>query len=324
MKRPPRYSVPRSHDHADADDSTTRRRGATALFVMACLLVAGLSVTEAGDDRLSLFEALTLGAVEGATEYLPVSSTAHLVVVQELLGLRSTPDTRAAADAYAVVIQVGAIAAVAGLYRARLTQMMRGITDGDVEGRRVLGRLLVAFTPAALVGLVAGDLIQDRFFGLWPIVIAWSVGGVALIVPRVRAVRGATALEHVSLSAAAAIGGAQVFAMWPGTSRSLVTIIAALAVGLTLKAAVEFSFLLGLITLSAATGFEAVTDGQSIVDTFGLSTTIVGIVAAFIAAWVSMAWMVDYLQSRSLALFGWYRIAAAAVVTGLIALTELI
>jgi undecaprenyl-diphosphatase len=111
--------------------------------------------------------------------------------------------------------------------------------------------------------------------------------------------------------------------MWPGTSRSLVTIIAALAVGLTLRAAVEFSFLLGLVTLTAATAYESVTDGQRIVETFGPTSALIGIVVAFGAAWVSMSWMVGYLQDRSLAPFGWYRITAAALLASLIVLTDL-
>ena len=303
---------------------TTRRWGTTAAVVLACLVFAGLAASEAGDDRLSVPEAVALGAVEGATEYLPVSSTAHLVVAQELLGLRSTPRTRNAADAYAVVVQVGAIAAVVGLYRHRIASLIRGLTGRDAAGRRLLMGLLVAFAPAAVVGVVAGDPVQQRLFGPWPIAVAWTIGGLALIVPRIRATRGATTLEELSLSAAAAIGAAQVLAMWPGTSRSLVTILAALAVGLTLKAAVEFSFLLGLVTLSAATGYESVTDGQRIIDAFGPANTIIGILVAFVAAWISMSWMVCYLQDRSLAPFGWYRIAAAATLMSLIVLTDLI
>ena len=318
------HSDPRVPGDVGGELSPTAQWSLVAGLVMACFLVAGLAVSEAGDDRLSLPEAVALGALEGATEYLPVSSTAHLVVAQELLGLRSTPASRDAADAYAVVVQVGAIAAVVGLYRRRIRTLTRGLVGRDLAGRHLLNCLVVAFAPAAVVGLVAGDLVQRHLFGPWPIVAAWIIGGAALISPRVRATRGATRLEELSLPAAAAIGAAQVLAMWPGTSRSLVTIIAALAVGLTLRAAVEFSFLLGLVTLTAATAYESVTDGQRIVETFGPTSALIGIVVAFGAAWVSMSWMVGYLQDRSLAPFGWYRITAAALLASLIVLTDLL
>ncbi len=113
---------------------------------------------------------------------------------------------------------------------------------------------------------------------------------------------------------AAVIGLAQVLALWPGTSRSLVTIIAALAVGLSLPAAVEFSFLLGLVTLSAATGYELLNEGDTIVGAFGWTNSLVGIAAAAVTAWAAVRWMVSYLQRRPLSIFGMYRISAAFVV----------
>lgn len=269
-------------------------------------------------------ETALLGAVEGATEYLPVSSTGHLLVAQELLGLGSTEQSRQAADAYAVVIQIGAIAAVGGIYRGRLTSIVRGVRGHDTHGRRLLGAVLIAFAPAALVGLLAGGLVQERLFGPWPIIGAWITGGVVLLIPRLTRAHGSVSLEQMTCHSAGVIGAAQVLALWPGTSRSLVTIVAALAVGLTLKAAVEFSFILGVITLSAATGYELTRNGTNIVETFGVTTTMVGIAVAFATAWISATWMVDYLHNRSLASFGWYRIGVAALVLGLMGSTDLI
>jgi len=174
--------------------------------------------------------------------------------------------------------------------------------------------LAVAFLPAAAAGLLFGDLIKDQLFRTWPLVMAWLVGGGALLRPRLTTARRCLPLEELSVGAAAVIGFAQIFALWPGTSRSLVTIVAALAVGLSLSAAIEFSFLLGLVTLSAATGYQLVTEGEVIIETFGWVNSLVGVVAAAVTAWIAVTWMVSCLQRRPLSIFGWYRIAIALVV----------
>lgn len=297
-----------------------RRWGIVVLILTAGLAVVVGAMARSGDAELSTSEALLLGVIEGATEYLPVSSTAHLAITEDLLGITDTPGGRAAADSYAIVIQIGAIAAVVGLYRGRLVSVGRGVFGSDPHGRRLAAAIAVAFAPAALSGLVAGDAIKDELFSTWPIVAAWALGGLALLWPRLTAETNMRALEELSLGPAAMIGAAQVFALWPGTSRSLVTIIAGLAVGLSLPAAVEFSFLLGLVTLSAATGYELLNEGDTIIDTFGWPNSLLGITAAAVTAWAAVRWMVAYLQRRPLSIFGWYRIAIAASVA-FIALT---
>lgn len=291
------------------------QRWCIAIVVAGALVaVVASAATQSGDAELSTSEALLLGMVEGVTEYLPVSSTAHLAVTEDLLGLTSTPEGRDAADSYAIVIQIGAIAAVLGLYRARVVSLTRGILSADPAGRQLALVILTAFVPAALAGLLAGDAIKDNLFSTWPIVVAWAVGGLALLWPRLTTPSANRPLEDLSFRAAAIIGAAQVLALWPGTSRSLITIIAALAVGLGLAAAVEFSFLLGLLTLSAATGYELLLNGDAITATFGWRNSILGIAAAAGTAWLAVTWMVAYLQRRPLSIFGWYRISIACVV----------
>lgn len=298
-----------------------RRWCIPALVLGVVLAVTASAAAQSGDAELSTSEALLLGMVEGVTEYLPVSSTAHLAITEDLLGLTSTPQGQAAADSYAIVVQIGAIAAVLGLYRRRVVTLARGMLGLDPAGRRLVLAILTAFMPAAVVGLVAGEAIKNNLFSTWPIVAAWAIGGLALLWPRLTTTSASRPLEELSFGAPAIIGAAQVLALWPGTSRSLVTIVAALAVGMGLPAAVEFSFLLGLLTLSAATGYELLGDGDAIIATFGWRNSILGIVSAAATAWVAVTWMVAYLQHRPLSIFGWYRISIAGVVAVIAAAT---
>jgi len=269
---------------------------------------------------LSIPEALLLGIIEGITEFLPISSTGHLLVVGHLIGF-GDGEASVAADTYSIAIQFGAILAVMYLYRVRMWSMARGVFGADNEGRAVLTRLILAFLPAAFLGAVFGDALKEKLFGPVPVAIAWCVGGVVLLVWKQKP--GTTALTDVSLRNALIIGVAQGLALWPGVSRSLVTLIAALALGLSMSAALEFSFLLGLLTLSAATVLDLSKHGSELVDQFGLLAPSVGFVCAFITALVAVKWMVAYLADHSLRMFGWYRLGAGAV-TGILLLTNVL
>ena len=269
---------------------------------------------------LSIPEALLLGIVEGITEFLPISSTGHLLVVGHLIGF-GDGEASVAADTYSIAIQFGAILAVMYLYRVRMWSMARGVFGADNEGRAVLTRLILAFLPAAFLGAVFGDALKEKLFGPVPVAIAWCVGGVVLLVWKQKP--GTTALTNLSLRNALIIGLAQGLALWPGVSRSLVTLIAALALGLSMSAALEFSFLLGLLTLSAATFFDLSKHGSELVDQFGVLAPSVGFVCAFITALVAVKWMVAYLADHSLRMFGWYRLGAGAV-TGILLLTNVL
>ena len=244
-----------------------------------------------------------------------MSSTGHLLVTQRLLDL-GEGEAKAAADAYVISIQIGAILAVVVLYWRRLGQIAKGVVGRDVEGRRLLGALVVAVVPAAVVGLVLGDTIKDQLFGAWPVIVAWFVGGVFLVVWRPRP--GTIELTQFTVRSAAIIGVAQILALWPGTSRSLVTIVAALAIGASMAAAVEFSFLLGLATLSAATFYDLAKGGQEILDVYGWRTPLVGGIVAFVTAAIAVRWLVAFLRTRPLAVFGWYRIGIAVTTAALI------
>jgi undecaprenyl-diphosphatase len=195
------------------------------------------------------------------------------------------------------------------LYRTRIGSMLRGVVGNDSEGRTVLLRLVTAFAPAALLGFFFGDAIKDVLFGPVPVTIAWAVGGVVLLLWKPPT--GALHLHQLTTRSAVVIGIAQGVALWPGVSRSLVTLIAALAIGLTLSAALEFSFLLGLVTLSAASLYDFARNGSELVDQFGVAAPLVGLVTAFVTALLAVRWMVGYLSTHSLAIFGWYRLMIA-------------
>ena len=184
----------------------------------------------------------------------------------------------------------------------------------------MLSSLIAAFIPTAVIGLAAADFVKDKLYALWPVAVAWIAGGICILVVERRDAISASGkkLEELTPQRALLIGLVQALALWPGVSRSLVTILAALFVGLTLKAAVEFSFLLGFITLSAATIFELGTDGQTVIDSFGYATPLIGLCVAFIAAVLSVRFMVDWLEKKSFAVFGYYRIAVGIIAATLL------
>lgn len=275
------------------------------------------------------WDAVVLGVVEGLTEYLPVSSTGHLILTQRALGV---PET-AASNAYAICIQAGAILAVLGLYWKHVTQIAIGwggkvgLGRGNEAGFRLGLNIIVAFLPAAVFGLLFDDWIEQKLFGLWPIVGAWLAGGIAILVVSLRRKRTSSqlgkTLADLTWQMALGIGFLQCLAMWPGTSRSLVTIVGGVLVGLRLAAAVEFSFLLGVLTLCAATAYKARAAGPLMIEEYGWMPMIVGSLAAWLSAVVAVKWMVTYLQEHGMAIFGYYRVVlavsvAAAIVVGLL------
>jgi undecaprenyl-diphosphatase len=264
--------------------------------------------------------AVLLGIVEGLTEYLPVSSTGHLVLAGHWLGLS---DDDPATSSFEIVVQLGAILAVVAHYRALLTDRLRGLLSGDRASRNLFVALLVAFAPVAVVGLLLRKTIKAHLFGLLPVAIALVVGGVAMIViERVRArrgVEGAVGLEHVTPGRALAIGLGQCLSLWPGTSRSMCTIVAGQLAGLSTGTAAEFSFLLALPTLGAATLYEAFKSRHVLVSNVGTASLVVGMVVSFFVAWAVIASFLRYLRARGLEPFGWYRVVLGLVVFWVVA-----
>ncbi len=276
------------------------------------------------------WHSFVLGIVEGLTEYLPVSSTGHLLLAQRALGI---PESEAA-NAFAICIQGGAIMAVLGLYFARVKQMLLGLAGRDRAGRDLVLMISAAFLPAAIIGYLSQDWIKSHLFGgdrwgLWPMVAAWLAGGIAILAVaawrrQIGKVHTGAVLESLTLRMAVVIGLCQCVAMWPGVSRSLMTIVGGLLVGLSLPAAVEFSFLLGVVTLSAATLYDGIKHGEEMFRSYGTANLLIGFVAAWVSAALAVRWMVGYLNRHGMSIFGYYRIGLALAVAALLLLGYLV
>ena len=280
------------------------------------------------NQRITLPQAALLGVVEGLTEYLPVSSTGHLILTGHAMGLTRFTEVRGAfgrklakspaIDAFEIVIQLGAILAVLGLYRRRVGQMCQGLVGRNPSGLRLIGLLLVAFLPAAIVGKLFHHKIEEHLFGPIPVVLAMAVGGVLMIVVEhffwTRRDKGrprTTQVDAVLFRQAIFIGLAQVLAMWPGTSRSMITILAGLVVGLDMVTAAEFSFLLALPTLGAATLYSGYKQWHDLMAATGPLGLAVGLVVSGIVAAVAVKAFVQWLTRHGMVPFGVYRIVAA-------------
>jgi undecaprenyl-diphosphatase len=269
---------------------------------------------------MPLLIAILLGVVEGLTEYLPVSSTGHLVLAGHLLGLS---DDDPATSSFEIVVQLGAVLAVVAHYRALLSRHARGLLRGDAASRRLLLALATAFAPTAAAGLLLRKTIKAHLFGPLPVAGALVVGGVAMIViERWRAARGTKGedgLERVTPKRAFVIGLGQCLSLWPGASRSMCTIVAGQLTGLSTGTAAEFSFLLALPTLGAATLYEGFKARHVLVVDVGVASLAAGFVVSYLVAWAVIASFLRYLRARGLAPFGWYRVAMGLIVLWVLA-----
>ena len=247
----------------------------------------------------NLFDALVLGIVEGLTEFLPISSTGHLILAGDLLDF--DPPSR---DVFYVAIQTGAMLAVLWEYRARFFRV-------DLQLWR---NLIVAFMPAALLGLLFGKVIKQYLFHAVPVALAFIVGGVIILLvdrgarkSRVESTRAMSALDALK------VGIAQCFALIPGTSRSGATIIGGMLFGLSRQAATEFSFFLAVPTLIAAGAYDSWKNRELfIVSDAGMWA--VGFAASFVSAFLVIRWLIRYVATHDFRWFAWYRIAFGIVV----------
>lgn len=297
--------------------------------------------------ELSPIDAIILGVVEGVTEFLPISSTGHLIIATHYLGLegeeplldasgkplwhkkpsKKYPEgepltLKLAADTYIIVIQVGAILAVLLLYRAPILSMLQGLLGRDASGARLLRNVVLAFTPVAIIGLAASKIIEKHLFSV-NMVIVGLVGGAILmiIVERWRHTHGdihAYSKEPADLrpSEALTVGFMQCLALLPGTSRSMVTIVGGYLGGLTPVKAAEFSFLVGLPVLAGAALLKSWRSGPAMIEVLGWTHVLLGILVAAVSAAIAVKFFVSFLTKHGLLAFAIYRI----VLAGLIAL----
>ena len=331
-----------------------------ALFTLSVPASAFADVPAQGGDDATVVPAKTvpaqevfnvknaaiLGVVEGLTEYLPVSSTGHLILTNSALGLKSKDalvrrdgdglvldrdgsvfSVEEAADAYSIIIQFGAIVAVLFAYWGRCTGTFVGALRRDPASLRLTRNLIVAFVPAAGLGFIFSDKIEELLFNPVTVAIALVVGGVLMLVVDRRQKRCAAGtpanavgeepgpdLQDLSVRQSLTIGAMQCLALWPGMSRSMATIVGGYVAGLSPRRATEFSFLLGLVTLSAASIYKTLKCAEQMLASFGAGVSALGLAVAFVAAFASVKWMVEWISRHGLSAFAWYRFALAACV----------
>lgn len=262
-------------------------------------------------DLTLLLHALILGIVEGLTEFLPVSSTGHLILVGDLLHFNDEKG-----KLFEIVIQSGAILAVCWEYRARIAGVLLGLPH-DVAAQRLVINLFVAFLPLAILGLLFGKAIKAHLFQPVPVALAFIIGAFIILWAEKRPHRiRVETVDDLDVIDALKLGLAQALALIPGTSRSGATIVGGLLFGLSRKAATEFSFFLAIPTLLVATAYQLYKE-RALLNTDDLGMWAVGFIAAFVSAFFCVRWLLRYISSHDFTIFAWYRIlfGVAIIVT---------
>ena len=258
-------------------------------------------------DLILALKAIIMGLVEGFTEFLPISSTGHLIVAGSLLNF-----TGEKVKVFEIAIQAGAILAVMWEYRARIAAVLAGLGK-DPKANKFTLNLIVAFMPAAVLGLLFNSMIKAKLFAPVPVALAFIIGALVILwVERTTKARTVPArvesVDDMSIVDAFKIGCAQAFALIPGTSRSGATIIGGMLFGLSRKAATEFSFFLAIPTLLAATVYSVYKE-RALLSAADLPLFGIGGVAAFVSAFLCVRWLLRYISSHDFTFFAWYRIA---------------
>src|SRR3954469_19716059 len=259
-------------------------------------------------DTMILLKALVMGVVEGLTEFLPISSTGHLIIAGHLLGFNDEKG-----KIFEIVIQTGAMLAIVWEYRAKFGALLLNITH-DRKAQQFALNLAIAFLPAAILGLLFGKYIKAALFNPVPVAIAFIVGGFIILWAerRTHAVT-VQSVDEMRWTDALKVGCAQAFALIPGTSRSGATIIGGLLFGLSRKAATEFSFFLAVPTLIAAGGYDLIKN-RALFNRADLGMFAVGMFVSFICAFLCVRWLLRYIANHDFTPFAWYRIGFGLVV----------
>ena len=258
-----------------------------------------------------LIQVVIMGIVEDLTEFLPISSTGHLILAGSLLNF-----TGEKVKVFEIVIQAGAMLAVCWEYRVKIARVILDFRS-DIAARRFVVNLMVAFLPAVVLGLAFGKAIKAHLFKPIPVALAFIVGGFVIIVIEKRHRRvmysRVDSVDDMSAVDALKVGLAQCFALIPGTSRSGATIIGAMAFGLSRRAATEFSFFLAIPTLFGATVYSLYKE-RALLSAADLPMFGVGALSAFISAFLCVRWLLRYISSHDFMIFAWYRIVFGGIV----------
>ena len=246
--------------------------------------------------------AIVMGAVEGLTEFLPVSSTGHLLLADEIIGFQGPPG-----HVFEIVIQLGAILAVLWVFRQRLIEAVIGLTS-DPRQQRFAANIIAGFLPAAVIGAFAHRIIKSYLFSPWVVAVALIVGGIViLVIERIRPPERIDKVDDIRLRTALAIGFFQCFAMIPGVSRSGATILGALMIGVGRRPATEFSFFLAIPTMLGATAFDLWKNRDALSGN-DFSVIAVGFIASFLFALPIVRGLVGFVGRHGFGPFAWYRI----------------
>jgi len=265
-------------------------------------------------DIVLALKAVIMGLVEGFTEFLPISSTGHLILAEHLLGFQGMEEKM---KVFEIVIQAGAILAVMWEYRARIAAVLTGIFS-DRKQQRFAINVLIAFLPAAVLGVLLAHRIKDVLFAPVPVALAFIIGGFVILWVEKReknnpAIARINSVDDITPLDALKIGIAQAFALIPGTSRSGATIMGSMIFGLSRKVATEFSFFLAIPTLLGATVYSLYKE-RALLSASDLPLFSIGTVAAFISAFLCVRWLLRYISSHTFTAFAWYRIAFGLLV----------
>ena len=272
-------------------------------------------------DTILVIKTIIMGIVEGLTEFLPISSTGHLILAGSLLDFSSPAFPKEKVDVFEIVIQAGAILAVCWEYRQRIGTVISGMFS-DRKSQRLIINLIVAFLPAAILGVLFSKAIKAHLFSAVPVAAAFIVGGLIILLVERRHDRSGRStsdfarietVDDMSVVDAFKVGCAQVFALIPGTSRSGATIIGAMLFGLSRKAATEFSFFLAIPTLFGATVYSLY-KARALLEASDLPLFSIGTLAAFISAFFCVRWLLRYISNHNFTMFAWYRIAFGIVI----------
>jgi undecaprenyl-diphosphatase len=264
-------------------------------------------------DLVLIWKTVLIGVVEGLTEFLPVSSTGHIILAEEVLGFQGPPG-----KVFEIVIQLGAILAICLLYRQKIWATAQGVSRRDPVSLRFAAAIVVAFLPAAVIGVVAHKYIKSVLFDPKVVAVSLVVGGIAILVieryaqrPRIKSV------DEVDLKTSLLIGLCQCLAMIPGVSRAGATIMGARVFRVDRATAAEFSFFLAMPTMLGATVYDLYKNWSSL-DWHGGGVIALGFLASFVSAWLVVKPFVAFISRHGFAVFAWYRIALGALALALL------
>jgi undecaprenyl-diphosphatase len=282
-------------------------------------------------NQFTTQRAIVTGLVEGVTEYLPVSSTGHMIISDAVMGVdKSSTQVEASvvdrkgrrlslekiADDYIVIIQLGAILAVLFIFYQRMSSVVVGIFKGHRSSIFLALAILIAFLPAAILGFIIKDYIP---FNVTIVAVALIIGGFLIFIAEEKLPKipsDNTGELNITPKQALWIGLCQCFALIPGTSRSLATILGGRWAGLSSAVATEFSFLVGFVILSAASVYKMYSLGPALLQVYPIGNASLGLLVAAVAAFISVKWMIGFIMRRGLKPFAWYRIIAGLLLLG--------